>query len=116
MLTSSVGLVAWRAVGDPALTHLDHPHLVTLQLPFELGDVLLEEFDRLQLMTSQEHVTAERELPATSGGLGVVGDQDCTTVIGVDRYGVVIGTTETRLDNGPAFVSAATSSSSTNRI
>ena len=81
---------------------------MALQFPFELGDALLEKAYRLQLVTPHEHVAAERELPATSGGLGVVGDQDRTTVVGVDRYGVVVGTAEARLDNRLAFVSAAT--------
>ena len=51
MTDISVGPVARWVVGDPALTHIDHTHLVARQVQLEFGDVLLEEFDRLQLVT-----------------------------------------------------------------
>ena len=102
----SVGLVPRWVIGDAALTHLDHSHLMLLQILFEFGNVLPEEFDCVQLMASQEHVAAERELPATFRGLGIVGDQDRSTVVGVDGNGIVVGGTETRLDDGPAFVTS----------
>jgi len=77
-------------------------------------------------MASQEQVSAKGELPAPSSGFGIVSNENRVAAIGVGGNSVIIGTTETRVDDRPAFVaviakqrsdsSSITSSSRTKRI
>ncbi len=49
-------------------------------------------------------MSAKSELPAPTSGFGIVSNQNRVAAIGVGRDSVIIGATETRVDNRPAFV------------
>jgi len=88
--------------------------------------MFLQQRDRLELVTPEEHVATECEPAPAAGRLGIMRDERRVVIVGVDGHRIVVGSSEPRLDDAPAFVamptekrtdgSASTSSSSTKRI
>jgi hypothetical protein len=72
----SVGFVARWAVGDTGLPDLEHTHVVVFQLRDNLFDMDLEKLHGFELVTSKEHMPAEREPAASTCRCGIVCDQN----------------------------------------
>ena len=105
---TSVGLVAGRVVGDSAGTYLEHSHLVAFEHLAQYGQVLVDEVRGFELMASQEHVPPERKPTSAASRLDIVGNKNGALVIGVGSDSVIIGATESSVDNAPTFMAVAT--------
>ena len=97
-------LPAWRRDAEAVRSHLDHHVRHPGEYIRDVGQVPPDNSGSLRLGAAKPDVLSDCVPPPATGELGVVRDQCCAAVGGVDGEGVVRGVVEVRLGRRPALV------------
>jgi hypothetical protein len=93
-------------IRDGCPSDLEDTDVVMLHLRDKLVDMDLEQLYRLELMTPEERMPAEREPATPTSRVCIVCNQNRVTVVCVDCDRIVVRSSKARIDHTPALMSA----------